>query len=141
MIDRTMFDTMMDINHMTTSAMVAEYNQLTGKCIKKFSTRAAGLRQLAVARAAHKQETRMESETKSKNAARSNAVAASWSDKDVKAARSARNGVLVDGKTEYKSVRAAFMALGLPIGSHIKFRMRLKAERTAEFDGYEFALI
>jgi hypothetical protein len=134
---------MIDINHMTTSAMVAEYNQLTGKSIKKFSTRAAGLRQLALARAAHKQETRMESETKSKskNAARSNAVAASWSDKDVKAARSARNGVLVDGKTEYKSVRAAFMALGLPIGSHIKFRMRLKAERTAEFDGYEFALI
>lgn len=129
---------MIDINQMTTSAMVAEYNRITGKCIKKFATRAAGVKQLQAARS---QEKPMQVETKPKNAARSDAVAASWSNKGVKAARSARNGVLVDGKTEYKSVRAAFVALGLPMGSHIKFRMRLKAEGKVEFEGYEFALI
>jgi len=136
---------MFDINQMTTSAMVAEYNQLTGKCIKKFSSRAAGIRQLKNARAAHPslQEKPMETqvETKPKNEARSTAVAASWSDAGVKAARSQRNGVLVNGKTEYKSVRAAFVALGLPIGSHIKFRMKLKADGKAEFDGHEFVLM
>jgi hypothetical protein len=38
---------------MTTAQMVAEYNQLTGKSIKKFSDRATGEKQLAKARAEH----------------------------------------------------------------------------------------
>lgn len=37
---------------MTTQEMIAEYNKLTGKNIKKFSSRAAGEAQLAKARAA-----------------------------------------------------------------------------------------
>jgi hypothetical protein len=38
------------IADMSTAEMVAEYNRLTGKTIKKFSTRAAGEKQLAAAR-------------------------------------------------------------------------------------------
>ena len=38
------------INEMTTAEMVAEYNALTGKNIKKFSSRAAGEKQLAKVR-------------------------------------------------------------------------------------------
>lgn len=125
---------------MTTSQMVAEYNALTGKAITRFSSRAAGERQLARARAVHTtQEKSMETQTK--NEARSAAVAASWSSEDVRQARSQRNGVLVDGKHEYRSVRAAFADLGLPMGSHIKFRMLLKAEGKAVFSGHEFALL
>ena len=42
---------MKTIAQLTTSEMVAEYNTLTGKSIKKFSSRAAGESQLAKARA------------------------------------------------------------------------------------------
>lgn len=41
---------MKSINEMTTAEMVAEYNALTGKSIKKFSSRAAGEKQLAKVR-------------------------------------------------------------------------------------------
>lgn len=41
------------IAQLTTAEMVAEYNTLTGKSIKKFSSRAAGEKQLASVRAAH----------------------------------------------------------------------------------------
>ena len=42
---------MKTIAQLTTAEMVAEYNTLTGKSINKFSSRAAGERQLAAARA------------------------------------------------------------------------------------------
>ena len=45
---------MTDIKDMKTSDMVAEYNKLTGKTIKKFSTRADGEKRLAAAREAAK---------------------------------------------------------------------------------------
>lgn len=41
---------MKNLNEMTTKEMVAEYNSLTGKSITKFSTRAAGEKQLSKAR-------------------------------------------------------------------------------------------
>ena len=132
-------------NSIRTQDMIAEYNKLTGKSITRFSSRAQGERQLAKARivAAERkqffQEKLMEAQTK--NEARSAAVAASWSNEEVRNARSQRNGVLVDGKHSYRSVRAAFKDLGLPLGSHIKFRMLLKSEGTAEFNGHEFALV
>ncbi len=55
---------MKTIAQLTTSEMVAEYNTLTGKSIKKFSSRAAGESQLAKARAeasttAPKKETKV----------------------------------------------------------------------------------
>lgn len=53
-------------------------------------------------------------------------IAESWKDESVYAARVTRNNVKVDGVV-YTSVREAFVKLGLPMGTHIKFRMNLKA--------------
>ena len=65
------------------------------------------------------------------SADRAKHIAESWDDPNVAAKRKQRNGVRVstDGisYTEYNSVSAAFKALGLPMGVHIKFRMDLKA--------------
>lgn len=57
---------------------------------------------------------------------RSEAIAASWGDKKVAAARSLKHKVKVGG-TEYNSVADAFRQLKLPMGHHIRFRMELKA--------------
>lgn len=51
---------MKTIADMTTAEMVAEYNTLTGKSIKKFSSRGAGEKQLAKAREANPQTTVVE---------------------------------------------------------------------------------
>lgn len=76
---------------------------------------------------------------------RSAAIAASWTNKKVAAARATRHGVRVTdprgGQGNYKSVREAFMVLALPIGQHIKFRGALKAAGKAEFGKFKFALI
>lgn len=48
------------IADLTTAEMVAEYNTLTGKSIKKFSSRAAGEKQLAAARAANQPQQQEE---------------------------------------------------------------------------------
>lgn len=63
---------------------------------------------------------------KAKNEKRSEGVAKSWQDPEIKAKRSQRNKVLVDG-VEYKSVTQAFKALDLPLKAHVKFRGELKA--------------
>lgn len=80
-----------------------------------------------------------------KSSDRSAAIAASWADKKVAAARATRHGVRVTdprgGQGNYKSVREAFMVLALPIGQHIKFRGALKAAGKAEFGKFKFALI
>jgi hypothetical protein len=56
----------------------------------------------------------------------SESVAATWLDPAVRAARSERNGVKVDG-VQFLSVGEAFRKLGLPMGVHISFRGKLKA--------------
>lgn len=48
-----------------------------------------------------------------------------------------RSTVTVDGVT-YPSLRFAFLALGLPLGQHIKFRGQLKAAGTLKFGPYVF---
>lgn len=68
------------------------------------------------------------------------AVAASWANPDTRAARSARHAVRV-GKETYKSVRAAFDALGLDLGKHVKFRGELVAAGKAEFSGHKFEVV
>jgi hypothetical protein len=62
---------------------------------------------------------------KGEAADRSDAIAKSWTNKAVAAARSTKNKVKVGG-TEYRSTAAAFEALGLPMGTCIAFRMALK---------------
>ena len=216
-----------------TAAMVAEYNALTGKNIKKFSSRAAGEKQLANARemakivaeakalGASKQqvladETSKESGERSlledliakkhtalalglgkaydklvnsftllgfgsaearaitslankftdkgapniaellveaasmakapkpakdkkvqtkkvSNSARSSAIANSWRDPATAAARAERTNVSVNGVV-YRSVRAAFVELGLRLTKHIKFRGELKAAGILRFE-------
>lgn len=184
-----------EIKTMSTAEMVAEYNELTGKAIKKFSSRAAGERQLAAARAeaaqgahendgswddldwagrvalwhsegrcphcgadpsditaagkegttagenrsfCHACETEFENETgmgysKSNSAAHAEAAKKSWQDAATRAARSARHRVMVNG-IEYRSVKAAFEGLDLPLGKHIKFRAELKAAGKLSFE-------
>jgi len=64
---------------------------------------------------------------------RSNAIAKSWQDPITAARRAERNGVKVAGE-EYRSVRAAFLTLGLPDTKHIAFRAKLKAAGKATFE-------
>lgn len=67
------------------------------------------------------------------------AIAKSWADPAVKAARSARHAVVVAG-SRYSSVRAAFAALGLELRAHTRVRSELVANGAAEFGGHKFAL-
>jgi hypothetical protein len=48
--------------------------------------------------------------------------------------------VMVKGK-QYKSLAAAFMALGLPMARHQLFRKKLKEEKSAEFEGIVFTVV
>lgn len=159
------------ITEMTTAEMVAEYNKLTGKSIKKFSDRKAGERQLAAARsmaetkglfsgkkpipqvpsavAAPKKASAVSAPKKTSAPrvnidSRSKSVASSWKNPDVAASRAERTNISVAG-TFYRSVKEAFEKLGLPLGKHIKFRMELKAAgtKTFEYDGkkYNFKVV
>lgn len=210
------------IAEMTTAEMVAEYNLLTGKSIKKFSSRAAGEQQLAKARellavakqtatvavqpAQQPEETQVTEEVKkpfrydvdgcpnchttldqtaagedgttagdernfchhcgteywretgeiyktpTKSDTRGKAIAATWENDQIAAARSARDNVAVDGHGTFRSVAAAFKALGLPMSKHIKFRIEVKSNGTGTFkygtgtfkygtDEYEFRIV
>jgi len=146
------------ITEMTTNEMVAEYNKLTGKSIKKFSDRKAGERQLAAARSmadtkkllggkptTPAPEAKKETVATPKAAAkkpqprvnidsRSTAIANSWQDKKIAAKRAERSNVSVAGHGQFRSVKEAFEKIGLPLSKHIKFRMHLKAEQTATFE-------
>jgi len=103
-----------------TKQLVEFYNANlpTGKkVIKKFATRA-----VAEARTQDILETL-------KGADRGAGIKRSWQDPAVKAARSTRHQVRVDGVV-YRSVKQAFEDLGLDLKGHIKFRMELKAEKS-----------
>ena len=60
------------------------------------------------------------------------------------AAARKHNRVNVDG-VEYRSVAAAFQALGLPMGKHVAFRKKLKAAGNDEFEhegkAYKFSIV
>jgi len=71
------------------------------------------------------------------SAARSVAIANSWNDPEVRAERSERNKVLVDG-VEYRSVAEAFRQLRLPMGAHIRVRMDLKAAGKLTYANHNF---
>jgi hypothetical protein len=181
---------MKPIQEMSTAEMVTEYNALTGKAVKKFSSRTAGEQQLTKARFAAgttdlpdsdepinskacpqcKLDTsvvpagpdgspagrRLRCETcdiefhpggkvhakrQINNEARSIGVRNSWNDPAVQERRRLRDKVSVAGQGSFRSVRAAFEELELPLQKHIKFRMELKATKTAEFSGYKFTII
>lgn len=81
-----------------------------------------------------------EDEAKPASEARSAGVSKSWQDPEVRAKRSVRHFVRVDGN-EHRSVRAAFIALGLPLKEHIRFRMLLKQEGQLEAYGFRWEAI
>lgn len=58
---------------------------------------------------------------------------AAWARPEVAEARTTRNRVRANG-TEYRSTRAAFAALALPMAKHIGFRAQLKDHGRAVFD-------
>lgn len=142
--------TITPIADLSTAEMVAEYNALTGKTIKKFSSRAAGEKQLEEARQAAQpapktKAPKAECSTDELHDLRSQAVAATWQDANIAARRKERSAVEVKGHGEFRSVKAAFDALELPLGKHITFRLRLKQEGSSLFvhDGkkYEFTIV
>lgn len=71
--------------------------------------------------------------------AQSGAVAASWADPQVAAARAQRHAVVVAGE-RYKSVRKAFEALGLDLKQHGKVRAQLVKDGKVTFAEHKFAL-
>lgn len=146
-----------NISAMTTAAMVAEYNSLTGKSIKKFSSRAAGEKQLEAARTKAgvavikevvakvvKAKVVKAKVEKKETTNRADAIKKSWADPKVAAARSERTHVKASGKM-FRSVKQAFEELGLPLEKHIRFRMQLKqvAEMTFNHEGrtIKFAVV
>lgn len=153
--------TLQIITEMTTSEMVAEYNLLTGKSIKKFSDRKTGERQLTSARqmaetkkllagkpAKGEVEAPAPVAKKEKKPAsprvnidgRSAAIKLSWINKDTAEKRASHHKVSVGGVV-YRSVKEAFEKLGLPLEKHIKFRMELKEKGKAVFEGHHFKLV
>lgn len=72
--------------------------------------------------------------------ARANGVAESWKNPEVAAKRAQRNAVEVDG-VQYRSVRAAYLALELPLKEHIQFRMLLKENGQLENYGRVWKIV
>lgn len=83
--------------------------------------------------------------TPSRRRSNSEGIAKSWDNKEVAQKRLTRNGVMVEGVGEFKSVRVAFAALGLPDSKHIRFRMKLKEAGRLNFEfgnkSYTFQII
>ena len=72
--------------------------------------------------------------TPSHRRSNSEGIAKSWDNKEVAQKRLTRNAVMVEGVGEFKSVRVAFAALGLPDSKHIRFRMKLKEAGRLNFE-------
>ncbi len=138
-------------SEMSTAELVAEYNRLSGKKIKKFSSRAAGEKQIAklaegnpdgaapeAASAKPSTKKPVERNSAGKQKRRSEAQRESWNSPKVAKARAMRSNVKVSGPTEeesgdFRSVASAFTALNLPMNKHIKFRIELKEAGSATF--------
>lgn len=127
-----------NISTAKTAELVAFYNAHASKPVTKFADRKTAERRVSALLAqSSAKATRVKP---APNKARGTAIADSWKNKKVAAARAARHAVRVEDKT-YKSVREAFMVLALPLGQHIKFRGALKAAGRAEFAGLKFKLV
>lgn len=146
-----------------TSELVAYYNANSGKtpitkfsdrataekrCVDLFETLAAATPPVAEAPAvtevdvivANPETAPAASGKNAVSPVRAAAIAKSWTDPDTAERRSARNSVSVDGIV-YRSTKAAFIALGLPIAKHVAFRLTLKERGEATFGKYDFVLV
>lgn len=147
-----------NVSKASTPELVAYFNAHSGKPpVKRFSDRKAAEKRVAAlieaapiaAKIAHavrpKEAATNRKQASAPAADRGKAIAASWKNKQVAAARATRHAVRVTdpkgGQGTYRSVRDAFVQLGLPLGRHIKFRGALKAAGKAEIDGFKFRLL
>jgi hypothetical protein len=144
-----------NVSAATTAELLAFFNAHSGTAaVKRFADRKTAERRVAAllaampapAPAAEKRAAPTKKVAADKSAAdRAASIALSWKDAAVAAARATRHGVRVTakhgGSGNYRSVREAFLNLGLPLGRHIKFRGQLKAAGSAEFEGYTFKLL
>lgn len=127
---------MINVQEAKTAELIDFYNAHAEKPVKKFTNRAAAERrvqELIDSMEPEKDEPPVDPK-------RSAAIAESWADPAVKAKRSARHKVRVDG-VEFRSVAAAFEALGLPMNQHVKFRGSLKQEGVANAYGKHWEII
>lgn len=123
--------TKQQVEAMTGPELIAAFNKLSPDApVKRFATRAAGQRRvldlIAKLPAAP---------APAGNATRSEAIARSWADVKVRAARAARHPVEVNGK-QFKSVSAAWRDLAIEpdhFNRHIRFRGELVAKGRAEY--------
>ncbi len=119
---------------MNMKAMVEAYNKATGKNVKRFSSITAARKACVKAgiEVGDAPAARVKKVKAVKPAAvdkdRSEAIKDTWTDKKIRAARSARHAVHVVGHGDFKSVATAFKELGLPLGKHIIFRTNLVKE-------------
>lgn len=125
---------------MTPTQLVAEYNAGSGKPpIKKFVDRATAERRVEELRAklADKPLPLPKNVRFPKRAA---AIRDSWENEEVRARRSKRECVSVQGVI-YKSTKAAFKVLGLPPNKCIAFRGKLKAAGILKYGEHEFKIV
>lgn len=114
----------------STAELLAFYNKHAAQPIARFSDRAAAVRRcwaLIDVAVAKEEAAAAEKPLVEERPARNG-----WNYPAIRAARTTRDRVAVEG-VEYASVRAAFVALGLPLGRHIAFRARLKEVRALTF--------
>lgn len=147
-----------EFHAMTIKEMVEWHNARSAKPVKKFSDHKTAVRRCealysdtveTVTRTSvpKKGVKRIVKQNKPKattpeelHAARSAGIAESWKNPEVAAKRAKKQSVIVDG-TEYRSVRAAFIELELPLKEHISFRMILKANKTASDYGHDWKIV
>jgi len=142
-----------DVINAKTAELVAFYNEHAEKPVTKFADRKTAekrvidlLRTLTATKAPEPKAPKEPKEPKAPadpeqtRAKMSEAQRALWQVEDVRAARCERSAVMVDGE-EYRSVRAAFAELGLPMSKHIKFRGELKEAGKLEAFGCEWEII
>lgn len=130
----------------STAELTSFYNEnaerFEMKPVKRFADRGAAEKRvtaLAEAIVAASKAPAKKAKKEGAPADRSAAISASWQDPNVAAARSARHAVIAN-KQEFKSVRAAFEALKLPMEKHIAFRGKLVKDGAAEINGVKFKL-
>lgn len=139
------------LNEFTTTELLTWFNAHSGEePVKRFSDRASAERRvvavlekgksspsaLKAPKAPRAPKQRKERATPEQ---RSKAVKDSWDDKGVRAARSARHNVRVDG-TLHDSVLKAFVALKLNTKAHQRVRREVVAHGKTEFEGHKFVL-
>ena len=108
--------------------LVDKYNELTGKNIARFSSLLEGRRRVYEALGASRCSN-----------VHAEVIIAEFQAEHGVAPQTKRTSVTVDG-VAYKSTAAAFKALGLPMGVHIRFRMKLKTTGSAEINGKKFII-